>query len=300
MNRVLEAAWAGSVFYARKWRAAGLPAAPLASLDDLARLPFVTRAEFVADQAAVPPLGTKVTCPPSALVRFHRSSGTTQAPLLWADSAESWRWVTRGSASLWRLAGVGGADRLLLLLNFGAASGPCIIHAGACRLGCACWPLGTVETEGQLCGLTAFKPTVLAGTPAGLGALAERIRAEGRPPRHSGVNKLILCGPHEARQRTALQQIWGAECFDRYGLTEAGSVAAECEAHPGGLHVLDDRFIVESIHPTTGAPVPDGEPGELVLTTLGRLPCPIIRYRTGDRVRLVRNHACACGRRGSL
>jgi phenylacetate-CoA ligase len=79
-------------------------------------------------------------------------------------------------------------------------------------------------------------------------------------------------------------------------LTEAGSVAGECTAHPGGMHLLEQEFIAEVIRPDTGQPVPDGKPGELVLTNLGRLARPIVRYRTGDLVRLVRHHHCPCGR----
>lgn len=298
LNQLLDAVWTGNLFYARKWRSVGVTVAPLESLSDLATLPFTTRTELIADQSAAPPLGTNLTCEPSALIRFHRSSGTTREPILWADSAESWRWVMHGSESLWRLADVRFSDRVLFLMPFGASSGPWIIYEGACRLGCACFPLGLVELEEQLRWLASFKPTVLAGKPSVLLALAEAVRASGGRPAELGVKKLILCGSHDAALRTSLEQAWAAACFNRYGLTEAGSVAGECTAHSGSLHLLDDGFIAESIDLDTGNPVTDSEPGELVLTTLGRTARPIIRYRTGDLVRLVGEHECACGRSG--
>ncbi len=300
LNQVLDAVWTDNRFYARKWRSAGVPAAPLESLADLATIPFTTRAELIADQSAAPPLGTNLTGQPSALIRFHRSSGTTREPILWADSAESWQWMMRGSESLWRLAGVRPSDRALFLMPFGASSGPWIIYEGACRLGCGCFPLGLAEPQEQLRWLANFKPTVLAAKPSVLQALAEAVLAGGRDPAELGVKKLILCGAHETSQRTALEQSWAAACFNRYGLTEAGSVAGECAAHTGGLHLLDDAYIAECVHPETRLPMPDGDRGELVLTTLGRLTRPILRYRTGDLVRLVRDPICSCGRRGSM
>jgi phenylacetate-CoA ligase len=300
LDHLLRSVWAHNSFYACKWRQAGLAPAPLASLADLASFPLTTRGELLADQAARPPLGTNLTGSPANLKRFHRSSGTTRAPLLWADSPESWPWVLHCSQRLWLLAGVRPADRILFLMPFGASSGPWISYEGACRLGCACLPVAPTEADDQLHWATNFRPTVLAGKPSVLHSLAMSARAAGIPTREMGVDKLILCGVHGMSLRSSLEHGWAAECFDRYGITEAGSVAGECPAHSGGLHLLDDEFIAESVHPESRRPVPDGEPGELVLTTLGRLARPIIRYCTGDLVRLIRDRACPCGRHGSM
>ena len=300
LNHLLGDVRATNSFYCRKWRLAGVVDAPLASLAGLALFPFTTRDELVADQTAAPPLGTNLTCRPAELKRFHRSSGTTRAPLLWADSAESWQWVMHCSQRLWQLAGVQPSDRVLFLMPFGASSGPWIIYEGACRLGCACLPVGPAASDEQLRWLADFKPTVLAGKPAALQSLAAAAKAGGIPPRELEVRNLILCGAHDRSLRLSLEESWGAGCFDRYGLTEAGSVAGECTAHSGGLHVLDDGFIAESIDPESGSPAADGEPGELVLTNLGRLARPIIRYLTGDLVRLVRDRNCGCGGHGAM
>jgi len=100
--------------------------------------------------------------------------------------------------------------------------------------------------------------------------------------------------------RSELAALWGGEVHDRYGLTEAGPVAAECRAHPGGIHLQDDAFLAEVVDPGGEEPRPEGDEGELVLTGLGRTSSPIIRYRTGDAARLIRGRRCACGRSGTL
>ncbi len=133
--------------------------------------------------------------------------------------------------------------------------------------------------------------------PSRTKALAQAARPAGVTASSLAVKKLILTGEPVLRSlQGELEDLWDAECFDRYGLTEAASVASECVAHSGGMHILEEEFIAEGIHPDFGQPVEDGDPGELVLTNLGRVGRPIVRYRTGDLVRLVRNHRCPCGR----
>jgi phenylacetate-CoA ligase len=148
--------------------------------------------------------------------------------------------------------------------------------------------------------LFSFEPTIVAGKPSVLYSLAVEAENNGASPAQLKVKKLILTGEFSPRLRGSLEELWMAECFDRYGLTEAGSVASECTAHSGGLHLLDDEFVAEAIDLDTCQPAPDGEPGELALTNLGRVAQPIIRYRTGDIVRLVRQRQCSCGRSGVM
>jgi phenylacetate-CoA ligase len=129
--------------------------------------------------------------------------------------------------------------------------------------------------------------------------LTESARENGLNPADFRIEKIISFGKDGfsiATIREHVEKIWDAECFDRYGMTEAGSIAGECEAHPGGMHLLESEFIAEVIDPETCKPMKEGELGELVLTNLGRSSRPIVRYRTGDLVRLVRDHQCSCGR----
>ncbi|MHB8520324.1 MAG: phenylacetate--CoA ligase family protein [Limisphaerales bacterium] len=301
LNRLLSRVWERNPFYTAKWTEAGVRPRRLSKLEDLADFPFTTRAELVADQSAAPPLGANLSRELSEFRRIHRSSGTTRAPVFWADTARTWRWILGCSEKLFLLAGVKPADRLFFAMPFGPSSGPWIIYEGAHRLGCACFTSGSAETEAQRLWLDRFRPDVLVGKPTQLLALGSAQQSAATATNALGVRKLILTGESNVGSlRAQLEQVWGAECFDRYGMTEAGSVAGECPAHPGGMHLLDEEFIAESIDPETARPVGEGEPGELVLTNFGRIDRPIVRYRTGDLVRLVRHRRCACGRGGTL
>ena len=300
LNRLIDQLWERNQFYARKWRLAGVNGCALAALEELSRFPFTTRDELLADQAATPPFGTNLTCAPDEVKRIHRSSGTTRAPIFWADTAESWAWVRSASEKLLVLAGVLPSDRLLFIMPFEGFSGPWIIYEGACSLDCACFTAGNGDLADQVRWLKAFKPTVLVGKPSKLEALAVATEHSGTQPETAGVTKLVLTGEPSAKLRLTLEERWAARCFDRYGMTEAGSIAGECPAHPGGMHLLDDRYVAEVIHPVTGHSLDDGETGELVLTNLGRWPRPIVRYRTGDQVRLIKDYQCPCGRTGTF
>lgn len=303
LNALLAEIIGRNPFYTRKWREAGLKAAGIASVEELRRLPFTTRAELLADQRAQPPLGTNLTTRPEDYRRFHRSSGTTRAPIFWADTEESWGWVTHCSQALHERAGLQAGERVLFALDFGVSSGPWIMLEGARRLGCVCFTAGGVEPAEQLRWVQAFHPTAVVAKTGHFLELARVADAIGLKLATLGVKKLICTGAPSGSQtavRAPIEEAWGGACFDRYGLTEAGSVACECPAHPGGLHLLETEFIAEVVHPRTRAPVPDGEEGELVLTTLGRAARPVIRYLTGDHVRLAHAPGCACGRRDAL
>jgi len=303
LNRLLALAWERSSFHRTKWKAAGLSPGALRSVEDLRRFPFTTREELERDQAHHPPLGTCLTVPFTDCLRLLRSSGTTRAPLFWADDAESWGSVVRASQALWEMGGVTRADRIFLTTPFGASSGPWIMHAGASQLGCLNFSLGRATLSEQLSLIRRFTPTVLASKPRDLLALALAAETAGLEPAAFGVRRLICGGApgaHQTETRRELERRWGAECFDRYGMTEVGSIAGECSAHCGGMHVLESELIAEVVDADSGQPPADGSTGELVLTHLGRTTCPIVRYRTGDQVRLDRLSRCACGHSGAI
>ncbi len=303
LNRLLGEVWEHNPFYTRKWEQAGATLRRLASLDELAAFPFTTRDELVADQASAPPLGSNLTHPLGAYKRIHRSSGTTHAPVYWADTALSWHWVMHCSQALHLISGTEPGQRIFFAMALGASSGPWILFESACRLGCFCIPAGDASDEEQLQLLRQFNPDVLIARTETILLLAETAGRTGLKLKTLGVKKIIAPGqtnPRASALREESEELWGAKCFDRYGLTEAGSVASECLAHTGALHLLETEFIAETIQPDTGQPLTDGEAGELVLTTLGRIDRPIIRYRTGDWVRLARNHQCPCKKPGAL
>ena len=301
LNALIEHVWSRNAFYTSKWADAQVEPRPLYFSEELLELPLTTRAELLTDQRNNPPLGSNLSCSFGDIVRVHRSSGTTGAPIYWGDDARSWEWVVRCSEELFRMARITPADRVFFALRFGQSSGPWIMYEGACKLGCCCSTAGTGELLDEAKWLLDDFPTVLVGNPWHLRRLGDVLRTEGTPPDCIGLQKLILTGESVSdtdRQRLCKQ--WDAECFNRYGLTEAGPVACECTAHPGGMHILESGFIAEVIDPLTAEPVRDGELGELVLTTLGRVSQPIVRYRTGDFVRLLRDHQCPCARTDPL
>ncbi|MBI4586271.1 MAG: AMP-binding protein [Planctomycetes bacterium] len=303
LNKLLDEVWRGNAFYAGKWRKAGLHPGELGSIDELSSFPFTGREELVADQKEMPPLGNNLTYFLHQYHRVHRSSGTSGLPLCWPDTPPNWAWLRECSRTLYLLAGVSAFDRLVFLVPFGPSLGAWIMYEGACLLGCLCIPAGAVPADEQLWWLLKFEATVLVGKPGLILSFGDQVRGLGKEPASLRLQKIIAVGEPggslpDARGR--MKTLWGAEVFDRYGMTEAGSIAGECIAHPGGMHMQESEFIAEVIDPETGEVLPDGEEGELVLTNLGRLGSPIVRYRSGDGVRLVQGRHCACGRGDAL
>jgi phenylacetate-CoA ligase len=303
LNHLLDTLWKRNAFYASRWREAGVSSQPLTSLEELSRYPCVTRKDFEADQAQNPPLGSHLTFPLPHYNRVHRSSGTSGSPIVWADTPESWDWLITCSAELFRKAGVASSDRVFLSAPFGPSLGSWVLREGASRGGCLCFASGAAPLDEQLFWLRKFACNVLVSKPAQVLSLASTAEELNMMREDFRVQKVITVGAPGGSDPSVRQQIrdfWRAEVFDRYGMTEAGSIAGECVAHPGGLHLLDGEFIAEVLEPHAETPVPDGEPGELVLTNLGRVGSPLVRYRTGDVVRVVRNYRCACGETGTL
>jgi phenylacetate-CoA ligase len=284
-------------FYQRLWREAGVgDPPPIRSTADLHELPFTTKQQLVDDQLADPPFGTIPTYPLERYVRFHQTSGTTGTPLRWLDTPESWDWWVRCWRFGYRLAGVGPGDRVLFAFSFGPFIGFWAGHGAAHEAGALIVPGGGQESKLRLKTLQETQATVLVCTPTYALRLAQVAREEGIDPAATSIRATIHAGEPGANipgTRRRIEELWGAACFDHYGLTEVGAMAFECQAHPGGVHVNEGEFVVEILDVSSGAPLPEGE-GELVVTNLGRLGSPVIRYRTGDRVRLTRE-PCACG-----
>jgi len=301
LNALLDYTRRNNSFYRNKWEQAGVGAGRLDSIAGLQDYPFTTRAELVADQAARPPLGANLSCPLKDFRWFLHSSGTTDTPVLWADTPRTWDWVAHCSAELHALTGITQQDVVLFLANLGTTSGPSVIREGVRRIGCTCLTCNSHDVTEACRWLSLMRPNVLIGKPGPLLMFALALCSRGSIPAIAGIERLILTGEGssiDSPRRRELERYWEAPCFDRYGMTEAGSVAAECVAHDGTLHILDEEFIAEVVYCSSNESLDDGDVGELVLTNLGRIDRPIVRYRTGDRVRLLRDYRCGCGRTG--
>jgi phenylacetate-CoA ligase len=301
LNALLSATWERNRFYAAKWASAGVSARSLGALDELSRYPLTERQEFVTEQNASPPFGSHLNCALNRILRIHRSSGSSGEPVYWGDDAASWDWMVDQSRYLFRLAGVSPENKLFFALPFGSSSSSWILYEGARSLGCGCFTSGNGILEDEATWIRRLQPDTLIGRPQHLVALAEMMTSGRFSPASSGVRKLILTGQSVSPElRVLLEGLWGAECFDRYGMTEAGAVAGECSAHSGGLHLINTAYIAETVHPETSRLLAPGEWGELVLTSLGRTAHPLIRYRTGDLVQFDPAHPCPCGIRGGF
>jgi phenylacetate-CoA ligase len=256
------------------------------SWDDFERLPFTSKEDLVADQAATPPFGTNLTYGLDHYVRLHQTSGSSgQAPLRWLDTAESWRWWRDIWAQhVYAAAGVSARDRVLLAFSFGPFIGFWSAFAGAEQLGALVIPGGAMTTEQRARAIMDLGATVLCCTPTYALRLAEAGAALGLDLAASPLRVTIHAGEPGASipaTRDAIDRAFGAYAMDHSGMTELGPTGFSCVMRDG-LHLVESEFIFEVVDE------------ELVATNLGRWGSPVIRYRTGDRVRLSRE-PCPCG-----
>ncbi len=299
-------------FYTCKLQEAGR-GFDVASLEDFfQRYPFTTKDELVRDQAAHPPYGTNLTYPLPDYTRFHQTSGTSGQPLRWLDTPASWDWMVENWMEVYRAAGVVRGDRVYFAFSFGPFIGFWMAFESAERLGCLCLPGGGLSSSARLRAILDNAATVLCCTPTYAIRLGELAAEEGMDLAQAGVRTIIVAGEPGgsiAATRDRIRQLWpGVRVFDHHGMTEVGPVTYECPAHPGVLHVMETGYLAEIIAPATSLPAPPGQAGELVLTPLGRVASPLLRYRTGDLVQARIQQAegggpgsgteavCACGR----
>ncbi len=284
--RALTAAIPGNRFQASRLAALG----EIGSVADFtARVPFTTKADLVADHAAHPPFGSNLTFPQARYTRFCQTSGTTAQPLAILDTAESWDWMLGNWARIYRECGITPGDCVYFAFSFGPFLGFWTAFEGAAKYGCLCIPGGGLSSAARIRGIVQHRATVLMCTPTYALHLAEVAAREGVDLRGSAVRKIFVAGEPGGSVPAVRERIsaaWnGAEVLDHYGMTEVGPVAFQKTGEPDALHTIGESYFAEIIDPKSGAPVADGETGELVLTPLGREANPLLRYRTGDLVR---------------
>ena len=287
-----------NLFYTRKLEAAGVRPGGLRFPRDLEALPFTTKAELVADQAANPPWGTALSEPLSRYTRYCQTSSTTGQPLRWIDTNESWQWLLECWKAVYRAARVGPGDRVLFPFSFGPFLGFWAAFDAGSQLGAHCVPGGGMSSPLRLSLIEALAVTVVCCTPTYALHLAEVAAGEGLRLSESRVRVVIVAGEPGGSipaTRSRIEQAWGARVIDHHGLTEVGPLSFECWEAPGFLHLNEGRFLCEVLDPESLRPVPDGSRGELVVTSLGRSASPVLRYRTNDIV-VRRREPCPCGR----
>ncbi|MEQ1861154.1 MAG: AMP-binding protein [Chthoniobacteraceae bacterium] len=261
--------------------------------DFTARVPFTSKADLAADQAAHPPYGSNLTFPIGDYTRFCQTSGTTARPLAILDTNESWQWLLRNWRLRYTAAGVTPGARVYFAFSFGPFLGFWTAFEAAAQHGCLCIPGGGQSSAARLRSMIEHRAEVLLCTPTYALRLAEVARAEGIDLSASSVRTIIVAGEPGGSVpavRARIRHAWhGAHVVDHYGLTEVGPVAYENPAREGVLHVVEESYFAEVIDPGGTQPVPEGGIGELVLTPLGRSAWPLLRYRTGDLVKWSRD-----------
>jgi len=271
--------------YRKKLDAAGVKPADCRSLADLARFPFTTK----ADLRETYPFGM-FAVPMDKIVRIHASSGTTGKPTVVGYTAKDIDTWTHVMARSIRAAGARPGYKVHVAYGYGLFTGGLGAHYGAERLGLAVIPLGGGMTERQVQLIADFKPEIIMVTPSYMLAIADEMERQGVDPRKTSLRIGIFgAEPWTNEMRSSIEQRLNIQAIDIYGLSEVigPGVAQECIETKDGLTIWEDHFYPEVVDPQSGAPLPDGEKGELVFTSLTKEALPIIRYRTRDLTRLL-------------
>jgi len=280
-------------FYKRKLDEVNVKPEDIKSLDDLKRLPFTTKQDLRDNY----PFGL-FTIPLEQVVRVHASSGTTGKPTVVGYSKRDIDiWSDLMARSL-AAAGVSKGDIIQNAYGYGLFTGGLGAHYGGERLGATVIPISGGNTKKQIMIMKDFGSTVLTATPSYTLYLAETIAEMGVKRDELKLRVGILgAEPWSEEMRNAIEEKLGIDAIDIYGLSEilGPGVAIECIEAKKGLHIWEDAFIPEIIDPETGEVLPDGEEGELVITTIQKEAIPLIRYRTRDITRIIKE-PCKCGR----
>ena len=277
----------------RRMQSVGFEPGDLKRLDDLARLPFTVKTDLRDHY----PFGLFAR-PRAELMRLHASSGTTGKPTVvgyTAKDIDTWAGLMARSMAC---AGARPGDVVHNAYGYGLFTGGLGAHYGAERLGATVVPMSGGSTERQIVLIKDFGARVLCATPSYALAIAEVAEKEGVDLRKSNLQVGIFgAEPWSEAMRREIEARLGLKAVDIYGLSEimGPGVASECDAAQAGLHGWEDHFMFELIDPDSGKRVPEGEAGELVITTLTKEALPMIRYRTRDITRLT-TERCACGR----
>ena len=289
----IERIYARVPYYRAKMDEVGVAPGDIRTLADISRLPFTTKEDLRKNY----PFGL-FTVPLERVVRIHASSGTTGQPTVVG--------YTKRDIGIWaelmaRCLSAAGATQKDIIHNaygYGLFTGGLGAHYGAENLGATVIPVSGGNTKRQIMLMRDFRSTVLLCTPSYALNLAEAMLDMGIDPKEMALRVGVFgAEPWSENMRQEIEKQLGLKAIDIYGLSEiiGPGVAVECLEEQHGLHVMEDHFLPEIVHPETFAPLPLGEKGELVFTTLTKEAFPVIRYRTKDFSRLITS-PCTCGR----
>ncbi|MBR1433542.1 MAG: phenylacetate--CoA ligase [Bacteroidales bacterium] len=282
-----------SEFYRKKFSELGITPYDIKSVDDLRKLPFTSKEDLRENY----PFG--LSCVPlKDCVRLHSSSGTTGNPTVVLHTQKDLDdWAEAVARCLW-MVGSRPEDVFQNSAGYGMFTAGLGFQYGAEKVGMLTVPAAAGNTTRQIKFIKDFGTTVLHAIPSYASRIYEVMKAEGVDPVRDTKLRVLCIGaePHSEQQRKRIEEDLGVKAYNSYGISEmmGPGVAFECQCQ-NGLHIWEDYFIVEIINPDTLEPVPEGELGELVITTLKREAMPLLRYRTRDLTRIIPGE-CPCGR----
>lgn len=282
-----------SPFYRSRFEEIGLKPEDIKSLDDIRRIPFTTK----QDLRDTYPFGM-ASVPLRECTRLHSSSGTTGTPTVILHTQKDLEeWAAQVARNLW-MVGLRPDDVFQNSSGYGMFTGGLGFQYGAERLGMLTIPAAAGNSLRQIKFITDFGTTALHAVPSYVTRLYEVMQSVGIDPRRNTKLKVLAIGaePHSEEQRRRIEDMMGVKAYNSFGMSEmcGPGVGFECQEQ-NGLHFWEDYYIVEIVDPETLEPVPDGEVGELVLTSLCREAMPLLRYRTRDLTRVL-GRTCPCGR----
>ena len=292
LQSTLNRTYSNVPFYRKKFDDLGILPEEISSLADFSRLPFTAKEDLREHY----PYG-HFAVPLREVVRIHASSGTTGAVTVVGYTRNDVRAWSNLTARVLTMGGVRKDDVVQIAFGYGLFTGGFGLHYGAERIGASVIPASSGNTLRQIRIMMDFKTTVLISTPSYAMLVAETIREQGIPmPALSLKYGLFGAEPWSEQMRQEIQEKLGIVATDNYGLSEiiGPGVSGECREQ-NGLHINEDHFLVEVVDPETLRPMPDGETGELVITSLTKEAFPMIRYRTRDLTSILPGH-CPCGR----
>ncbi len=298
LKEMVKFSYENAPYYKRSFDEAGVKPEDIKSLDDIAKLPFINKQTERETQGVGSFLGELCAVPEEDVVFISTSTGSTGVPTMSPFTKQDFdEFQDTESRWFWQI-GMRPNDRYVHALNFSLyVGGPDVI--GAQNLGALCIWGGTLPSERLLYILKTYQPTILWTSPSYAWQLGEKAKKSGIDPKKDlSIRKIIVAGELGGSidtTRKAIEDLWGAELYDFYGLSDIfGACAAMCDAKDG-LHICEDQILVETVDIHTGEVLPAGSVGELVYTTLRKKARPMIRFRSGD-IGWIDNTPCSCGR----
>jgi phenylacetate-CoA ligase len=299
----VEWAYYRSPFYRRKWDEAGFHPEKLKTLDDLRRIPILTKEEIRKDQAENPPFGSYLCVEPRDVLRIHGTSGTTGRPTAFAIGRDDWRRIANAHARIMWGAGIRPSDTIFIGSFFSLYMGSWGTLIGAERLGAVSFPFGAGvpgQTLMALSWIKEIRPSAFYGTPSYALYLAEKARENGYDPKEDFAFRIMFFsgepGAGIPTTKRLIEETFGCKCIDMGSTAEMSPwmTNGECEFRQG-MHLWNDIVYTELVDPDTKEPVPFGSEGVPVYTHLERTSQPMIRFWSGD-LSLWTDEPCPCGR----